>query len=142
MGSDWSGGGMGWRGGSPGWSNFGSMASSLNLTDAQKQKAQSIFDAAHRQTQQLREQMYDKRKAYWNSQKPLTDAEIDKWSAERADLMAKMQSVRAKAFNNFYNDVLTAEQRAKYNDLHASSGPGPRMGGYGMCGRGQGRGWQ
>jgi len=116
------------------------MANSLSLTDAQKQKAQSIYDTAYRQTQQLRDQMYERRKAYWNSQKPLTDAEIDKQAAERGDLMAKMQAVREKAFNNFYNNVLTAEQRAKYNELRASSGPGPRMGGHG-CMRGRGWGW-
>jgi Spy/CpxP family protein refolding chaperone len=148
MGPSWSGGGPGgcgggpgWRGGGPGVWGSGYMASSLNLTDAQKQKAQSIFDAAYRQTQELRDQMYEKRQAYWNSQKPLTDAEIDKLSTERADLLAKMQSVHEKAFNNFYNNVLTAEQRTKYNDLRASAGPGPRMGGWGNGYGRRGRGW-
>ncbi len=126
--------GPGWGSGGPGY-----MASSLNLTDAQKQKAQSIFDSAHQQAQTLRDQMYEKRKAYWNSQKPMSDAEIDKLAAERGELSAKMQATREKAFANFYNNVLTAEQRTKYDQLRASAGPGPGMGGRGrgFCPRGR-----
>ncbi len=112
----------------PGW-GYGHMGNNLNLTEAQQKKAQSIFDTAEQQMRQLRDQMYDKRRAFWNSQKPLSDAEIDKLTAERADLSAKMQASRMKAFNNFYNNVLTSEQRAKYEQLRASSGPGPGMGG-------------
>jgi Spy/CpxP family protein refolding chaperone len=117
------------------------MTSSLNLTDSQKQKAQSIFDSAYQQAQTLRDQMYEKRKAYWNSQKPMSDAEIDKLAAERAELSAKMQATRDKAFANFYNNVLTAEQRTKYDQLRASAGPGPGMGGRGSGFCPRGRGW-
>lgn len=139
MGPGGRGGGPGWQGGGRGWWGSEYMASSLNLTDAQKQKAQSIFDSASRQTQTLREQMYDKNKAYWIAQKPPTDAEIDKLAAERADLSAKMQATHEKAFNNFYNNVLTAEQRTTYNQLRASAGPRPRM--MGGCRGGRGMGW-
>lgn len=62
-------------------------------------------------------------------------------TTERAELSAKMQSIRGKAFNNFYNNVLPAEQRAKYDELRASGGPGPRMGGWGNGFSRRGRGW-
>ena len=117
------------------------MASALNLTDAQKEKAQSIFDTAHKQRRELQDQMYELNKPYWNSKKPLSDSEIDKLTAKRAEISAKMQATRMKAFNNFYNNVLTAEQRTKFDELRASGGPGPRGGwgnGYGRRGRGPG----
>jgi Spy/CpxP family protein refolding chaperone len=147
MGPGWSGDGPGWGRGGPGGWGYGYMGNNLNLTEAQQKKAQSIFDTAEQQMRQLRDQMHDKRRAFWNSQKPLSDAEIDKLTAERADLSAKMQATRMKAFNNFYNNVLTSEQRAKYEQLRASSGPGPGMGsGRGRDGWGGGfcpgmRGW-
>ena len=77
---------------------FRNESSSLNLTTAQKQKAQSIFDSAYQQAQTLRDQMYEKRKTYWNSQKPMSDAEIDKLAAEGGELFAKymQQPVWAK----------------------------------------------
>lgn len=152
MGAGWCGGGPGMNGGGPagymhgsgrglmgghGWWS-GPMSNSLNLTDAQKQKAQSIFDSSYRETQSLRDQMQQKNSASWNSKKPLTDDQIDKLAAERAQLMTKMQVTRQKAWNNVYNNVLTAEQRAKYDELRASAGPGPGMGrgnGYGRHGR-------
>ncbi len=130
--------GPGWPGGGPGWWGGNNPASTLNLTDAQKQKTQSIFDSAYRQMQALRDQMYEKRTAYWTSQKPLSDAEIDKLATERAALMAKMQATRDKAYSNFYNNVLTAEQRAKYDQLGASAGDGPGFGRRGFCWRGSG----
>jgi hypothetical protein len=87
--------------------------------------------------------MHDQQKAYRNS-KPLTDAEIDKRASERAELVAKMQATREKAFANFYNNVLTPEQRAQY-DKQRAAGPGPGSlggGNGGYCrGGGPGRGW-
>ena len=129
------------RHGGPGW-GAGRMASALNLTEAQKEKAQSIFDAAYKQRRELQDQMYEVNKPYWNSKKALNDAEIDKLTAKRAEISAKMQATRMKAFNNFYNNVLTAEQRTKFDELRASSGQGPRSGwGNGQGRRGRGPGW-
>ena len=141
-GAGWCGGGAGWRHGGPGGWGFGRMASTLNLTDAQKEKAQSIFDAAYKQRRELQDQMYELNKPYWNAKKPLSDAEIDKLTTKRAEVSAKMQATRMKAFNNFYNNVLTAEQRTKFDELRASGGPGPRGGwGNGQGRRGRGPGW-
>lgn len=122
----------------PGWWGGSHLANALNLTDAQREKAQSIFDSAHRQTQALRDKIYEKRTAYWRSQKPLSDAEIDKLAAERAELMAKMQAIHEKAFSNFYNNVLTADQRAKYDQLRVKASPGPGFGHRGAHRRGPG----
>jgi Spy/CpxP family protein refolding chaperone len=58
----------------------------------------------------------------------MTDAEIDKLATERGELIAKMQSIHDKAFANFYNNVLNKEQRAKFDQLQASAGPGPGWG--------------
>ena len=63
-----------------------------------------------------------------NSGRPMTDAEIDKLATERGELIAKMQSIHDKAFANFYNNVLNKEQRAKFDQLQASAGPGPGWG--------------
>jgi Spy/CpxP family protein refolding chaperone len=119
----------------------------LKLSDEQRKKAQEIFQAAARQQRTLHEQLWEKQKAYADA-KPGTDAEIDKRVAERAELMAKIEATHEKAFANFYNNVLTAEQRTQYDKLREArraGGPGagfcPGRGrGHGMMG-GPGMGW-
>ena len=92
---------------------MGRMAADLNLTDAQKQQAQSIFAAARQSAQPLQEQMKQNREALAAAVKSgASDAEIDRLSNNLAPLLAQSTAIHTKAFAKFYG-ILTPEQKDK-----------------------------
>jgi len=134
--------GPGWQGRGEGFGPGMGFGRGLNLTPEQQKKAQEIFQGASKQQLELHNQLAEQQKAF-AAGKPGTDAEIDKRAADRAQLMAKMQATREKAFANFYNNVLTAEQRTqldKQREARKNFAGGPGRRGQGCPGMGRGRG--
>lgn len=92
------------------------LATRLNLTDTQKQQAQSIFQSEHQQAQSVREslkQAHDSLNAAVKSN--ASDAEIDRIANGMAPLLAQTTAIQAKALAKFYA-ILTADQRATVGD--------------------------
>jgi Spy/CpxP family protein refolding chaperone len=110
---------------------MGRFGADLNLTDAQKQQAQSIFSAAHQSAQSVNAQLKQSREALAAAVKSgASDAEIDKLSNNLAPLMAQSTAIHTKAFAKFYL-ILTQEQKDKIGDrfnmmMYGMQGGGPR----------------
>ncbi len=104
------------RGPRSGQGMMGRFGADLNLTDTQKQQAQSIFSAAHQSAQSVNAQLKQSREALATAVKAgASDAEIDKLSNSMAPLMAQSTAIHTKAFAKFYS-VLTQEQKDKMGD--------------------------
>jgi Spy/CpxP family protein refolding chaperone len=103
---------------------LGRLSAKLNLTDAQKQQAQSIFSAARQSAQPLRAQLRQQRQALQAAVKSgAPEAQIDQLSSQMAPLMAQATAIHSKAFAKFYS-ILTPDQRtlldqSKMNRRHA-----------------------
>jgi len=94
----------------------GRFGADLNLTDAQKQQAQSIFSAAHQSTQSVSDQLKQSREALATAVKSgASDAEIDRLSNSMAPLLAQSTAIHTKAFAKFYT-ILTQDQKDKIGD--------------------------
>ena len=95
---------------------MGRFGADLNLTDAQKQQAQSIFSAGRQSAQSLDAQVRQSREALAAAVKAgASDAEIDKLSNQLAPLLAQSTASHAKTFAKFYA-ILTQEQKDKIGD--------------------------
>lgn len=92
------------------------MAKELNLTDAQKQQAKSIFQNARETAKPVREELKQTRLALREAAKTGKSGEIRELSAKQGNLMGKMTAIRTEAFSKFYQ-VLTPEQRAKADQM-------------------------
>ncbi len=91
----------------------GRMFQDLNLTDAQKQQAKSIFQGAREASQPLRQQLRDARQALDAAAKSgASDAQIDQLSAPLGPLTSQLTAIHTKAFAKFYA-LLTPEQRTQ-----------------------------
>ena len=102
----------------------------LNLTDAQKQQAQSIFDAERQAAEPIRTQLETARAALNDAaKKNAGDAELDRLAQAEAPLLAQLEANHAKAFAKFYA-ILTPEQK----QILDSAPQGPD-GGFGRFGR-------
>ena len=88
------------------------MAARLNLTDAQKQQAQSIFAEARKSAQPVRAQIRQNKQALAEAVKSDSQADIDRISNSMAPLLAQASAIRAKAFAQFYA-TLTPDQKSK-----------------------------
>jgi Spy/CpxP family protein refolding chaperone len=92
------------------------MAADLNLTDAQKQQAQSIFQSARESARPLHDQMKQSREALAAAVKNgASDAEIDRLAGALGPQMAQAAAMHAKTFARFYA-ILTPEQKQKLGD--------------------------
>jgi periplasmic protein CpxP/Spy len=89
----------------------------LNLTDAQKAQARTIFGQARETAKPVRDQLRQNREALRAAVKAGQSAEIDQLSAARGNLMGKMLAIHSEAAAKFYQ-TLTPEQRAKADQLH------------------------
>ena len=88
----------------------------LNLTDAQKQQAQSIFSAARQSAESVHSQLRQQRQALTAAVKSgASEAEIDRISSSLAPLLAQTTAIHSKAFAKFYA-ILTPEQKDKLGD--------------------------
>jgi protein CpxP len=88
------------------------LAARLNLTDAQKQQAQSIFSEARKSAQPVRAQIRQDRQALAAAVKSDSQADIDRISNQMGLLLAQASAIRTKAFAQFYA-TLTADQKSK-----------------------------
>jgi Spy/CpxP family protein refolding chaperone len=94
------------------------MEQQLNLTDAQKQQAQSIFQSARASAQPLRAQLKQNRQALAAAAKGgESDATIQQLATQQGNLMGQVVAVRTEAFKKFYA-MMTPDQRAKADQMH------------------------
>jgi Spy/CpxP family protein refolding chaperone len=106
------------------------LAGYLSLTDAQKTQAQALFDAASSASETARGQLESASTALQTAVKAnQSDAELDRLSAAIGVIHGQMTAINAKAQAKFYA-LLTAEQKAKYDQLGDRGGDG-RPGGRG-----------
>jgi Spy/CpxP family protein refolding chaperone len=113
---------------------MGRFGADLNLTDAQKQQAQSIFSASRESARSLNTQLKQGRDALAAAVKSgASDAEIEKLSNNLAPLLAQSTANHAKTLAKFYS-ILTQDQKDKVGDRFNGMMFGMQGGG----GRGQG----
>jgi Spy/CpxP family protein refolding chaperone len=109
-----------WRPGSSmrGYFDMDRVAQALNLTDAQKKQAQTIFQQAEMSGQPIRQEMRQNREKLSAAAKiNNNEAEIQKLAAEQGRLVGKLIAIRTVASARFYQ-ILTPEQRVKDDELH------------------------
>ena len=92
------------------------IAQALNLSDAQKAQAKSIFQQARLTAQPVREQLKQNREALQAAIKSGNDAQIQSISQAQGSLLGQMVAIRSQAAVKFYA-LLTPEQRAKADQL-------------------------
>ena len=93
------------------------MAQRLNLTDAQKAQAKSIFQATRQSTLAVRNDLKANREALAAAVKANDTAQIEKLSRKQGELVGKLTVARTEAMAKFYQ-TLTPEQRAKVDQIH------------------------
>ena len=100
----------------------------LALSDSQRQQAQTIFDAARQSSETARGQLASAREALQTAIKAnRSEAELDRLAAAVGTVEGQLIAIDAKASAKFYA-LLTAEQKAKYNELGNRGGRGERPG--------------
>ena len=88
----------------------------LNLTDAQKQQAKTIFQEARQSAQPLRQELRQNRQALAVAVKANDTAKIQQLSQTEGNLLGKVIAIRTEANAKFYA-ILTPEQRAKADQI-------------------------
>src|SRR5438105_11853427 len=89
------------------------LAQTLNLTDSQKQQAQTIFKEARQSAQPLRQQLKQNREALSTAAKAgNSEAQIQQLANEQGRMLGQMVAIRTEASSKFYQ-LLTPEQRVK-----------------------------
>jgi Spy/CpxP family protein refolding chaperone len=94
------------------------IAQELNLTAAQKAQAKTIFSQARETAKPVREQLMTNRRALRAAVKADNSSEIQKFATVQGTLIGKISTIHSEAAAKFYQ-VLTPEQRAKSDQLHA-----------------------
>lgn len=98
----------------------------LGLSDSQKQQAQTLFTAASTARETLRGQIEAAREALQTAVKAnSTNAVIDQRATAIATIEGQSIALMAKTERDFYQ-ILTPDQRTKYDTLQSQRGPGPR----------------
>jgi Spy/CpxP family protein refolding chaperone len=92
------------------------MMQALNLTDAQKAQAKSIFQQARQTAQPLRAQLKQDRESIAAAVKAGNTTQIQQLSTDEGNLMGRMIAIRTEAMAKFYNS-LTPEQKAKADQM-------------------------
>ena len=92
------------------------MAQKLNLTDAQRQQAKSIFQAARQEATPLRQQFKQNREALAAAVKADNTSDIQRLAKVQGELSGKMAVIRSEAAAKFYS-TLTPEQRATADQM-------------------------
>lgn len=110
------------------------LATELNLTDAQKTQALSIFRDAAKATMPLQQQMREARQALQDAVKANDTAKIDQLSTTVGTLTGQSTAINSKAEAQFIA-ALTPEQKAKIPNT-----PFGLFGGFGFGGPGGGAG--
>ncbi len=93
------------------------MAQALNLTDAQKQQAKTIFQQARQTAEPIRAQLKQNRQALATAAKTGNgDAAIQQLATTQGSLLGQLVAIRTQAFSKFYA-TLTPEQRTQADQL-------------------------
>jgi periplasmic protein CpxP/Spy len=93
-------------------------AQALNLTDAQKEQARTIFQQAHQLAQPIRQELKQNREKLSAAAKASNnDGEIQKLATEQGRLLGELIAIRSEASAKFYQ-MLTPAQRVKKDQLH------------------------
>jgi|SRR5579872_294672 len=95
------------------------LARELNLNDAQKAQAKSIFANARQAAEPLRAQLKQDREALRAAVKTNDTARIDKLSGQEGQIIGKLMAARGEAMARFYQ-TLTPQQRLQADQLHQS----------------------
>jgi Spy/CpxP family protein refolding chaperone len=97
------------------------VATQLELTDAQKEFAKTLFQENRTAAQPLMQQLRQGREQMAAAVKANNDAEITRIANQQAQLTAQLHAMQAKSLAKFYAQ-LTPEQKAKadsmYSNLH------------------------
>lgn len=94
------------------------VAQALNLTDAQKKQAQTIFQQARLSAQPFRQELKQNREKLSAAAKMNNnETEIQKLATEQGRIMGKLIAIRTEARAKFYR-MLTPEQRVKDDQFH------------------------
>lgn len=88
------------------------MFQALNLTDAQKQQAKSIFAEARKSTEPIRLQLQQNRQAYRAAVKTNDQNQIASLAKSSGDLRSQLKAARTQTMAQFFQ-ILTPEQRVK-----------------------------
>jgi len=101
------------RNGSRGGMMLRRLAAGLNLSDAQKQQAQSIFSAARESAAPIQAQLRQNRQALAAAVKSgASNAQIDQLASSMGPLLSQAAAIHAKSLAQFYS-ILTPDQKAK-----------------------------
>jgi periplasmic protein CpxP/Spy len=95
------------------------MMQALNLSDAQKAQAKTIFQQARQNAQPLAQQLKQNRESLTAAVKANDVAQIHSLAAQQGNLRGQMLGIRSEAMAKFYT-VLTPEQKAKADQMHQS----------------------
>jgi Spy/CpxP family protein refolding chaperone len=95
---------------------FGHFMSELNLTDAQKAQAKSIFQGARQSAQPVRQQLMETRKSLRAAIKANDAAQIQQLSATEGHEIGQLAAIRGSAFAKVYQ-TLTPDQKQKADAL-------------------------
>jgi Spy/CpxP family protein refolding chaperone len=99
------------------------LATLLDLTDAQKTAAQTIFSTAKTQAQPIAASLREAHQAVQTAVKEnKSDSEIETLTARSGALMGQVAAIHAKAERAFLQ-LLTTQQREKLEALHPHAGP-------------------
>lgn len=99
--------------------HMGYLAKQLNLTDAQKQQIKSMMQSQRATMRPVLQQMAQNRLAMLNATAggAFDQAKVQAIATQQAQLMAQLSVQRAQIHSQIYNQVLTAEQKAKADEL-------------------------
>ena len=90
----------------------------LNLSEAQKTQARTIFDQARQSAQPVRQELRANREKLSAAAKVANnDSDIQKLSVEQGRLLGKLIAIHTEARAKFYQ-ILTPEQRVKSDQMH------------------------
>ena len=98
---------------------MGRLARELNLTDAQKAQIKSMMQAQRTANRPLMQQMAQNRLAMLNATAngAFDQAKVQSLANQQAQLMAQFAVQKASLRSQIYNQVLTADQKAKADQL-------------------------
>ena len=114
--SDENGGGAVWSGHRH---HVGYLARELNLTDAQKAQIKTMMQSQRTTLRPLLLQMAQNRAAMLTATASgaFDQAKVQSLATQQAQLMAQLSLQRASLHSQIYNQVLTADQKAKADQL-------------------------
>jgi Spy/CpxP family protein refolding chaperone len=94
------------------------MEQQLNLTDAQKQQAHTIFQSARESSQPIRAQLRENREALAAAAKTgESDSTIQQLATKQGSLLGQEIAIHTEAYKKFYA-ILTPDQRTKADQMH------------------------